>query len=319
MFKLLKLLTIMVLFINCTNTPTYPKWFTKLHKNSSRYIYGVGEGDTKDEAVSRALSEIASKVKVSIESTSTSTTNISVIDGEEEYSKDATQTVKNRVDKIEFSNYKISKSEQLSNGRFIVLVSIDKELNAKLLLEKIDTAIKEYQQLLKSKEKNPIAKVKKYNEAIFKIENIDLPNCNIAKHLNPDINIKNRISTLLNIKKSMFDYKSNITFSVIGNDNGYKSVLIKEITSKGFRVTDKSALISIYISVDEKKLEALGNKILKAKVTLRVESNGKVIGQSRIGVGAKSRTSYKVAKEFTIKNFEKRLKTKKIVETLLGI
>jgi len=199
------------------------------------------------------------------------------------------------------------------------LVSVDKKLNAKLLLEKIDTAIKEYQQLLKSKDENPIAKLKKFKEAISKIENIDLPNCNIAKSLNPDIDVKSRISTLLNIKKSMLDYKSNITFSVVGEDNGYKKVLIEEITSKGFRVTNGSALITIYIDVKEKTLDVLDNKILKAKINLKIESKGKVVGQRQISIGAKSKTNYKLAREFTIKNFKKRLKNKKIIETLLGI
>jgi len=319
MFKILKLFTILLLFINCSNTPSYPKWYMKVYKNNSRYIYGTGEGKTKSEAVNKALNEIASKVKVFVESTSMTTTNISIIGDSEEYSKDATQIVKNRVDEIEFSNYKIEKSEQLSNGNFIVLVSVDKKLNAKLLLEKIDTAIKEYQQLLKSKDENPIAKLKKFKEAISKIENIDLPNCNIAKSLNPDIDVKSRISTLLNIKKSMLDYKSNITFSVVGEDNGYKKVLIEEITSKGFRVTNGSALITIYIDVKEKTLDVLDNKILKAKINLKIESKGKVVGQRQISIGAKSKTNYKLAREFTIKNFKKRLKNKKIIETLLGI
>ncbi len=319
MLRILGSLIVILLLIGCAkDKPLYPKWFTQLHRDTEQTLYGVAEGSTKEEAVTHALNEIASKIRVSIKSTATTTTNIRVTNSEEEYNKDATQTVTNSVEKIEFSNYKIEKIEKLSENRFIVWVEVNKELNAKLLLNKIDTDIKKYAQLLKEEHKNPISTVKKYTQAIERIKNRNLLDCSIIKDFSPNSSVNNRVSKLLEIKEKMSKYQSNIIFSVNGDNKLYKDVLIKGISSKGFRTSNGQSTITISMSVKEKKLEVMGNKILKVKIGLTVKSDNKIIGQSRISVGAKSRTSYKQAREFTLRNFEKRLKTK-IIEDLLGI
>ena len=320
MLRLLGLLISIILFIGCAGTePSYPKWYTQIHNDTKQYAYGVREGDTKEEAISNALNEIASKIRVSIESTSTTNVNIKVNNGDEDSKKEFNQIVTNHVKKMEFSNYEVKKIEKLSDNKFIVWVSVDKILNAKLLLGKIDTDIQKYYQILKSEDKNPISTVKKYNSAINRIKNINLIDCSIVKDFNPTKDVDARVSKLLIAEKEMSKYQSNILFSVKGDNKEYQNVLIKQIASKGFRTTEGSSSITILISVKEKELEAMGNNILKAMIQLTVKSGETVIGKSRISVGAKSRTGYKQAREFTLRNFEKRLKDKKIIESLLGI
>jgi hypothetical protein len=320
MLRLSGIITAVLLIIGCAGTePSYPKWYTKIHSDTEQYAYGVREGSTKEEAINNALNEIASKIHVSIESTSTTTTNLKINNDEEDYSKDSTQTVKNSVEKIEFSNYEVKKMKKLSDNKYIVWVSVDKHLNAKLLLSKIDTDIQRYYQLLNSEHKNPISTVKKYNSAINKIRDRNLVDCSIVKDFSPNSGIDGRVSKLLTAQKKMAKYQSNIVFSVKGDKKEYQDVLVKAISSRGFRTTDGSSNITISMSVKEKELKVLGNNILKSKIHLTVKSDGTVIGQTRISVGAKSRTGYKQAREFTLRNFEKRLKEKKIIENLLGI
>ena len=319
MLRLSGLFIAIILIIGCAGEPSYPEWFTQIHSDTEQYAYGVREGSTKEEAISNALNEIASKIHVSVESTSTTTTNLKIDNGEEDYTKDSSQTVTNRVNKIEFSNYKVKKIKKLSDNKFIVWVAVDKPLNAKLLLSKIDTDIQKYYQLLNSEHKNPISTVKQYQTAINKIRDKNLIDCSIVKDFSPSSGIDNRVAKLLEVQKKMSKYQSNIIFSVKGNNKEYQDVLIKQIVSKGFRTTNGNSNITISISVKERKLTILGYKILKSKIQLIVKSNGTVIGQSRISVGAKSRTGYKQAREFTLRNFEKRLREKKIIENLLGI
>ncbi|HHB94578.1 MAG TPA: hypothetical protein ENK88_05505 [Campylobacterales bacterium] len=319
MLRLSGILTAMILLIGCAGKPSYPEWYTKIHSDTERYAYGIREGGTKEEAVNNALNEIASKIRVSIKSTSTTTTNLKTSNGEEDYTKDSTQSVTNQVEKIEFSNYDVKKMKKLSDNKFIVWVAVDKPLNAKLLLSKIDTDIQKYYQLLKSEHKNPISTVKKYNSAITKIRDRNLVDCSIVKDFSPNSGVDGRVSKLLTAQKEMAKYQSNIVFSVKGDNKEYQDILIKQIASKGFRTTDGSSNITISMSVKEKELKVLGNKILKSKIHLTVKSNGTVIGQTALNVGAKSRTGYKQAREFTLRNFEKRLRDKKIIERLLGI
>jgi len=319
MLRLSEIFIAMILIIGCAGEPSYPEWFTQIHSDTEQYAYGVREGGTKEEAVSNALNEIASKIHVSVESTSTTTTNLKIDNGEEDYTKNSSQTVTNRVKKIEFSNYKVKKIKKLSDNKFIVWVAVDKPLNAKLLLSKIDTDIQKYYQLLNSEHKNPISTVKQYQTAINKIRDRNLVDCSIVKDFSPSSGIDGRVAKLLEVQKKMSEYQSNIIFSVKGNNKEYQDILIKQIASKGFRTTNGNSNITISMSIKERKLRVLGYKILKSKIQLIVKSNGTVIGQRRISVGAKSRTGYKQAREFTLRNFEKRLREKKIIENLLGI
>jgi len=310
---------LLLTLIGCVNTPSYPDWFNQAKSDTAQYAYGMKSGSNKEEAVSHALNEIASKIKVSVESTSTIHTERKIENDEENYKKELSRTIRNHVEKIEFSNYKIKKEQKLSEDKYIVLVEVDKALNAQLLLKKIDANIAQYNQLISSKDTNPITTVKKFHKNIKQIKEKDLIDCSIVQSFTPNSTVDGYISKLLSIKKTMEQYQSNILFSIKGNDKSYQDVLIEQISSKGFRTTKEASNISISIDVKEKELKVLGNNILKATVQLTVQSNNAIIGKSRLIVGAKSRTSYQQAKNFALKNFEKRLASEHIIENLLGI
>ena len=313
-------LIVILFMIGCAGAvPSYPEWFSKTPRDTAQYIYGARDGGTKEEAISNALNAIASKISVSVESTSSIQTNIKTENNDEEYSKDSTQTVKNHVHKIEFSNYIVKKEEKLSDEKYAVLVQVDKALNAKLLLTKIDTDIAKYNQLLATNHKNPIATVKTYNQSIKQIKNRNLIDCSTIKNFMPNSNVNDKINQLLEIEKKMTQYQGNIVFAINGDNSAYKNVLTKQITEKGFRTSGGSSNITITMNVKENKLKVLGNNILKSIIQLTVKSGGTVIGQSRITVGAKSRTGYDQARDFTLKKFALRLRDKKIIENLLGI
>jgi hypothetical protein len=317
--KSLSVLFVLLFGMGCVGSPSYPDWFSKTPHDTAQYIYGARDGATKEEAISNSLNAIASKIRVSVESTSSIRTNIRIDNEDEEYSKDLTQTIKNNVQKIEFSNYIVKKEEKLSDEKYAVLVQVDKALNAKLLLTKIDTDIAKYNQLLATNHKNPIATVKTYNQSIKQIKNRNLIDCSTVKNFMPNSNVNEKINQLLEIEKKMTQYQGNIIFAIKGDNSAYQDVLTKQITEKGFRTSGGSSSITISMKVNETKLKVLGNNILKSSIQLTVESGGTVIGQSRIMVGAKSRTGYDQARDFTLQKFEARLRDKKIIENLLGI
>ena len=309
-----------VLFLTaCMGSPSYPDWYKKLNQDTSRYAYGTGEGYDKEEAVIRALNVIASKISVSVESTSTSNINITTEDGEESYHRNVNQNVVNYVEKVELSNYKVQKVEEIDDNKYAVLVRVDKELNANLLLSKIDEHIKEYNQLLSGKGSNPVETFKRYGRAKARIENEDMKNCSIAKGLYPSSRSSERSNILIDIKNKMKQYQDTVSFSVQCNLKGYENILVDEISSKGFATQGAGSSIQIVGKIQEKELAVMGNNILKAKIELSVQYNGMLLGKELLSVGAKSRTSYKQAKEFTLRNFRKRLKEKHIIEKLLGI
>ena len=309
----------LLLFLNaCMGGASYPTWYKTVHQDTSHYSYGTGEGYSKQEAVIRALNVIASKISVSVESTSISNVNIASHNGEEEYHREVNQNVTNHVQKVELSNHKVLKVEEIENHRYAVLVRVDKELNAKLLLSKVDAHIKEYHQLLAHKS-NPVETFKKYGHAIKQINQKDMRNCSIAKGLYPSSNASKRSNSLIDIKNKMKQYQSSIGFSITCNLKGYENVLIEAISSKGFSTQGKSTNIQLVGNIQEQTLSVMGNNILKAKIELSVPYKGMLLGKERISIGAKSRTSYQQAREFTLRNLKKRLKEQHILENLLGI
>jgi len=317
----LSILVIMILnIVGCFGEPSYPDWFMKTPRDTQRYLYGMREGKTKDEAIVNALNEIASKIHISIESSSSVNINITTSNNHEDYLAQRNQVTKNYIDKIEFSNYKVKKEKKVSDNKYVVLVQVDKALNAKLMLKKIDLDIQKYQQLLSSTDKNPINKIKAYNKALKEIDK-DIVNCSVISKLAPDIDTKERVSKLLDIKNKMEKYKSSITFSISGTaDEAYKNIIAKEVAKRGFRVsTTGQSPINISIDAKEKKIKVLGYRILKSKVKIVIKSNGDIIGETYFTIGSKSYSGNKQAHEFLLRNFEKRLKKKRVIEKLLGI
>jgi len=317
--KSLNILFVLIVMLGCVGSPSYPSWLSTAPQDTAQYVYGLSDGETRKEAISNALNSIASKIRVSVESTSSVLTNIRTENDDEDYSKDSTQTITNNVQKIELSNYKVKKEEKISDEKYVVLVQVDKVLNAKLLLNKINTDIAKYKQILGTKHKNPIATVKTYNQSIKNIENRNLIDCSTINNFMPNSNVNNKINELLNIKKKMSQFQGNIIFAINGNNPAYENILTKQITQKGFRTSGGNSNINISMKVVETKLDVLGSNILTATIQLRITSSGMVIGQSRIKVGAKSRSSYAQARDFTLQKFEVRLRDKNIIENLLGI
>ncbi|RAX53815.1 hypothetical protein CCY99_05380 [Helicobacter sp. 16-1353] len=54
-------------FIACSGTISYPDWYLK-SQSDSRYLYGVGEADSLQDAKLAALNDLASKISLNIES-----------------------------------------------------------------------------------------------------------------------------------------------------------------------------------------------------------------------------------------------------------
>ncbi|MFM8186717.1 MAG: LPP20 family lipoprotein, partial [Alphaproteobacteria bacterium] len=98
-----------------------PSFFTKPRKNNIDVLYGVGEGATLEEATKNALSDTAGKLVVTISSES----QVIKEENQNSYNEELRQKVKQSIEKISFTGYEVSKSEQVGN-RFYVEVSVER-------------------------------------------------------------------------------------------------------------------------------------------------------------------------------------------------
>lgn len=293
---------------------SYPNWYTSLQKDSTLFYYGTGEGYSKKEAVINALNDIASKVNISIESSIS--TNKVMTSGT--YNRTIHQNIKNKVKKIDFSNYAIKQSKALDNGKIIVLVQVNRVKNAEIISDKISKEIKDINNILNTRFKNITYKLKEYNNIYSKIDKELLPKCFIAKSLSDNINIDSKIDKLLNIKKKVDSFKNSITFSIKSNNSKYTTALVNEISQKGYTI-NKKAKIKLVLNIKEEKKSILGNYIIKSVINITAKEGNSIISQDRIITGAKSRSNYTQAREFASKQFKTELSKKNILNKLLGI
>ncbi len=98
-----------------------PSWYVKPKQNNADNLYGIAEGYTMEEATKYALADAASRLMVSISSES----NMIREESQNSVNEEIRQQVRQNVEKIEFSNFKVSKSEQVG-AKFYTEVEIQR-------------------------------------------------------------------------------------------------------------------------------------------------------------------------------------------------
>lgn len=95
-------------------------------KDTARYYYAVGEGISKDAAKNSALSDISSRISVTIEATGV-VEKLYEDDGEDERIRETMKnTVTSRARTIEYTNVKVEQAERIAE-RWHVLVRVDRK------------------------------------------------------------------------------------------------------------------------------------------------------------------------------------------------
>ena len=69
--------------IKTNDVVKYPSWYNTIQKDTNKFYFSSNEGDTKKEAISKALNDIASKISISVSSTYSTTSRLSKRDQKE--------------------------------------------------------------------------------------------------------------------------------------------------------------------------------------------------------------------------------------------
>lgn len=90
-------------------------WYVNPKENDSQNLYGVAYGANLEEATKAALADAAAKLNVSISSNST------LLREEDRYdvNEENRQKIAQIIEKVEFGNFKVSKSKELNNKLFV--------------------------------------------------------------------------------------------------------------------------------------------------------------------------------------------------------
>ena len=309
------------LFIGCINNKNleikYPKWYTKHKQDNPMYLYAKAKSTNKKDAILIALNEIASKISISIQSSYKTTTLIS----KNNYNKNIQRDIQTNIKKIEFNDYKIIKEEILNNN-YLILVRVDKLNLAQKIKLKIDSAIKKANNSIKKDFNNYTYKLKELSKIKNTIPQIK-SNIFILNTLDEMIDIKKYLNKLKNIEKNIDNIKNKTTINIKSKNknNEYDKVIKSIISKKGFVIVEQNAMLNIEIESKEKKIESMENKIIKStiQITIYNKNKTKILGKKSIIIGGSSYNGFTQAKEFAMKNFEKKLLEDKILFDISGI
>jgi len=265
---------------NSTPTNLVPKWYLIAPNNNALFIYGTGEGYNLKEAKNNALSDMSSRLIVSVGSVMNSTV-ATTSDGT--YSKNTTRDTKVEVKQIKFNNVKLEKTTQSDKIIYILMKvnrhSLFDEKKRELLSEdkQLDTKYKALEKLtvleqifaLKNLESD-ILKAKEKAIVLYAIKN--------------DFNYESFIVKYDRYLAQDDKLKQSISMSVKSNDENryFADIISQALNEKKYKLVDNNTDINIKLTNKIRYSQARGWKIAKVSTTISVSSNGKTLANTII-------------------------------------
>jgi len=276
------LILLAALFLGCGG-PNIPKWYQNPPKDTALSFLDIGEGYSNQNAINSALNSIASRIYVNLSSTYVINKGIY---NNKTYN-DIYREIKAQVPHIDFSGYKILKSQKIGD-KYYVLVKVDKNKLINNLKIKISQALNV------TFSDNPAQKVVDAYKTLHTLKKIKLYVL-ILNSLNQDVSeYLNKITALE--KKARYIIK-NVSF-VIKADK-FKQIN-QALFSRYLNITPNAKNV-ILIKTDLQKEKLFNNYVIV--VNAYIKFNKKYI----IKTLGKSDISYEFAKANAKINYQKKL------------
>jgi hypothetical protein len=303
--------------INIANAQELPKWFVKPKNNNIELIYGIGEGATIEEATKNGLAEASARLMVSISAES----QLIKEENQNSYNEELRQKVKQSIEKISFTGYKISQSAEVKN-RFYVEVTIERDPFINQQKERIEFIQKKISDLDKnSQNTNPIQR----RNNLLKI--VDLGNeleikARILSGAEEEIDLKSIIELLSKYQNELEKTSDKIEFVIDSNSKkNIASILNKAINKEKLKIVksqnpqDKN-LVLIKIDYDATTNFIYGSYNAKLEINIENFNQSKLLASNNIEVSGSSTISNEEAIKSALKSFEDMIVEKGILKIL---
>ena len=220
-----------------TSTNTLPSWYTQVEENDKRYIYGIGMGDTRKEAINNALNDAVSTLNVSVSSNYRQETSSATHNGVEDYDKKSQESVEIVTDELTLNNYEVTQQQHLDNGSDIVMIQINKRQLFESLLSELDNSYKLLDINLQNKS-NELERILTYRKAMGMIK-VKMKTLGIMHTLNPafdDERYKRQYQEVIAAHNKLV---GNKLFSLKINDpyGSYSAYIRKGLMQDGVKLT----------------------------------------------------------------------------------
>ncbi|RLA75133.1 MAG: hypothetical protein DRG11_02165 [Epsilonproteobacteria bacterium] len=304
------LYSMMVIFIvGCANDKQnlgVPSWYLNSPQNSSTSLYGEGEGYDKKESINNALSSMSSKLIVSVKSIIDTTTTAN---SDQYYLKETTKNVVVEAKKIEFTNAKVYKIQQV-NGSIYTIMEVNR-------IELFDTKYNKFQTKHKSIQD-------RYNDIK---RNSKMQQIKELTALKPKLISAQSKAILLNAINKSFDYekytslyqsyinkidklKAKLVIKVASNHNRefFKDSMISALNTENYRVSSQNYDINIVLTNKIRYSKAMGWDIAKVATTISSRTSTKVLSTKIINTIGRSSSNKDNALNDASRAFEEKIK-----------
>lgn len=325
--KLLIVIFIIGLFSACASNVTsinqedsIPVWYINAPVNNAVFIYGEGQSTNLSDAKDNALNAMASKLIVSVGSSTSSVTKTSLNNSVSSYSKDVIKDVSIDVQKIKFTNASVDQSTKIAD-EYYILMKVNR-------IELFDNKKREF-------DINDNRIISEYNtlDKYGKLEQI-----HILQNIYPSIVKAKKESIILNVINNDFDnapymekYDSYIdTIAQLKNDSTimvstnnkekyFADILIDLLNQNQYKVSN-SPSSDLQISLNNKVKYSIARawNIAKVTSTISVSSNNKIISNMIINSLGRSSTSKESALENASQNFLMQIQEKTLDKVIFN-
>lgn len=299
-----------------------PSWYVNPPKSNETLLYALGFGRDKKSATTDALSQMLSKLSVSVSSKFSAKTLVkegSITSVNSEYLDEQESEVK----RMRISNYEVIHSANLGFKKYAVVVKSEK----KQLFESMLQEIQQEFQIIKNKQtvlkrQNVLEQIVFYKETYNSLAT--LPNkITLMSELNKEFDGSVYIHKMGEIYKHYQELLSSVTFWVESDNNAsnLKAAIIKGISSKKIKIADSEGEkhFRVYVRASIEKAGSYG--FIMARTTIKIQTKdykGRVIGSNLINLTGKSTQGYAIAKENVAIKLDKLIEDEGI-DSIIGL
>jgi N-acetylmuramoyl-L-alanine amidase len=306
---------------SCANNPQAaqdtPSWYISPKQNNSENLYGTAQGYSLEEATKYALADAASRLMVSISSESKLTRE----ENQNSVNEEMRQNVRQNVEKISFTNFKVTKSTKLGQN-FFVEVQIERGPFINQQKERADSLQKQISDLDKnSNGKNPIQRRNSLIKIIDLGKELELKG-RIISGAGENFDLKSTLTKLANFNSQLDKISDKIEFYFeINSSKEIAQIIRNALNKEKIKISPShnkadSGQVVIKIKSSHKTNQIYGAFITKLEVDFENLADEKILASNSLEVTGSSSISEKESYFASLKSLEEKIASDGILKVM---
>lgn len=314
-----KFLLIAVLFLaSCASQiDGTPNWYISSKQNDAQNLYGTGQGFTLEEATKYALADLAARLMVSISSES----NLIREENQTSTNEEMRQQVRQNVEKLSFSNFRVIKSEKLGQN-FFVEVQVDKPSFLDEQKERVSFLEKKVADLDNdSLKKNPIQRRNSLIKILDLSKELELKS-RILAGAGEDVKLSTKLARLAKFQNELDKTSDKIEFYFdINSPKEIAQIIRSSLNKEKIKISPNRSAANPNQIVIKIKSNSRSNKIYEAFMTkLQIDfenlAEGIIISSNRIEITGSSSISENESYLAALKALEEKIEQDGVLKTV---